>query len=184
MQPATPATTARLSLWDFAVAVYGRPGVQDACLALQDRLGVDVNMMMFCLWLAACDGIPSDPARFLGPALEISRDWQTTVVAPLRACRQSLKQAAAGGPGAAVDVQAIRALRDQVKKSELEAERLQILALAGLVERVENATPDPHVRRQAAATNLDVYFSAAGVTLDPLGRSHVTRILEAAFGAD
>ena len=100
---------------------------------------------------------------------------------PLRSCRLSLKDLV-GGMGAAVDVQALLTLRDQVKKSELEAERLQIMALAGLVERVENATPDPAVRRQSATTNLNVYFAATGVTLDPLGESHVTRILDAAFG--
>jgi uncharacterized protein (TIGR02444 family) len=178
-----PATaTASLSLWDFAVAIYGRAGVQDACLALQNRLGADVNMMMFCLWLAACDEAPSDLARFLGSALKISRDWQRTLIEPLRSTRLRLKDLAADTAGGAVDAQALLALREQVKKCELEAERLQILALAGLVERVEDAASGPAARRAAAANNLDVYFAATGVTLDPLGESHVARILDAAFG--
>jgi uncharacterized protein (TIGR02444 family) len=174
--------TASLSLWDFAVAIYGRDGVQDACLALQNRLGADVNMMMFCLWLAACDEAPSDLARFLGSALKISHDWQRTLIEPLRASRQRLKALAAEQVGASLDVQALLALREQVKKCELEAERLQITALAALVERVEDASSGLVARRQAAANNLDVYFTAVGVTLDPLGQSHVARILDAAFG--
>ena len=38
--------------WDFSVTLYGRPGVAPACLELQERRGLDVNVLMFCLWLA------------------------------------------------------------------------------------------------------------------------------------
>jgi len=38
-------------LWRFSVAFYARPGISGALIALQDRAGVDVNLMLFALWL-------------------------------------------------------------------------------------------------------------------------------------
>jgi len=34
--------------WAFSLALYGKPGVAPALLGLQDRLGVDVNLLLFC----------------------------------------------------------------------------------------------------------------------------------------
>ena len=39
------------SLWDFSVELYARPGVAAACLALQDRAGADVCLLLAALWL-------------------------------------------------------------------------------------------------------------------------------------
>ena len=36
--------------WDFTIAHYGREGLSPAVIALQDRLGVDVNMLLLCCW--------------------------------------------------------------------------------------------------------------------------------------
>src|ERR1700689_2436291 len=75
------------AFWDFAVSLYDRPGVAPACLVLQDELGLDVNLILFCIWLA-------DSGQDLGPmrdrALDISRHWQA-VIAPLRQSRRALK---------------------------------------------------------------------------------------------
>jgi hypothetical protein len=37
-------------------------------------------------------------------------------------------------------------------------------------------------QRQDAQNNLNVYFTATGVKLDPLGQTHVIRLLQAVFG--
>lgn len=179
-----PRVTTGMSLWDFALSVYGQEGVEEACLALQNRLGADINMMMFCIWLAACGQGSANLARCLGSALKLSRDWQRALVEPLRSCRQNLKEFAGSGYEASLDRTALLNLRDHVKKCELEAERLQILALANLVEVEVLGMPEAPglAQRQEAENNLDVYFSATGVKLDPLGQAHVFRILNAAFG--
>ena len=39
------------SFWSFSLTVYGRPGVEAACLELQDRFGADVNLALYCLWI-------------------------------------------------------------------------------------------------------------------------------------
>ncbi len=37
-------------LWTFSLQHYAKPGVQPACLALQDTAGLDVNVALACLW--------------------------------------------------------------------------------------------------------------------------------------
>src|ERR1700738_5469821 len=41
-------------LWRFSCAFYAQPGVSEALLALQDRAGLDVNLILFALWQGAC----------------------------------------------------------------------------------------------------------------------------------
>jgi uncharacterized protein (TIGR02444 family) len=41
------------ALWRFSLAFYARPGVAAALLALQDRAGSNVNVLLFALWLGA-----------------------------------------------------------------------------------------------------------------------------------
>ena len=38
--------------WQFSVKFYAMPGVADACIALQDKARVDVNVLFFLLWNA------------------------------------------------------------------------------------------------------------------------------------
>ena len=57
--------------WAFSLDVYGRPGVAPACLALQDRHGLDVNLLLFCCW-AASQGVTLDQ-RTLAAAEEAAR---------------------------------------------------------------------------------------------------------------
>jgi uncharacterized protein (TIGR02444 family) len=161
-----PAT----ALWDFAVSVYGRPGVAEGCVSLQDSYGADVPLILFCLWLP--DG-RFPPLR--GKALKVSRRWQSGVVAPLRSSRRALKDLIKTGDAATVR------LHEQVKALELEAERLQLCALALLVSDYTpwQTSAPAHV---TAARNLDAYFSGAQIQLDPLGKTIVLRILGAAFG--
>lgn len=108
-------------LWDFALAVYGRPGVPAACLDLQDRLGQDVNVLLFAAWAGmACNA--DLPAEELGRIDRAVAPWRDEVVRPLRAVRRRAK----GEDDA---------LYRRLKAAELEAERVQqdrLFALSGL----------------------------------------------------
>jgi uncharacterized protein (TIGR02444 family) len=44
-------TSENEAFWRFSLAFYERPGVADALIALQDREGFDVNLVLFALWL-------------------------------------------------------------------------------------------------------------------------------------
>jgi len=113
--------------WQFSLAFYGRPGVAEACLTLQDQCGVDVNLLLFLIWLGlARRQLSSEELR----AIETqSRGWAQSVVAPLRAARRALK----GGWSFADGVGA-ESLRAEIKAIELEAERLEQEALYRLAQ--------------------------------------------------
>ncbi|RTR05713.1 TIGR02444 family protein [Halomonas nitroreducens] len=102
-------------LWDFALALYGRPGVEAACLHLQDDAGVDVAELLWRCWLYH-HGLAT------GEAPEAVSRWQAEVTAPLRRLRRALKDEARHREGAA-------ALRERLKASELDAEREALLRL-------------------------------------------------------
>jgi uncharacterized protein (TIGR02444 family) len=75
--------------WRFSLAFYRRPKVADACIALQEEAGVDVNLLLFLLWQATLN-------RKLSAA-EVSElesriaPWREMTVVPLRAVRRALK---------------------------------------------------------------------------------------------
>jgi len=146
--------------WDFSLALYAKPGVADACLRLQDGLGVDVNLLLYACWTAAAgNGRPSrdDWNRLIdgtGP-------WRAEVVEPLRGVRRFLKNAVATPWSAA--------LRARVKALELDAEHVAQLTIASLVES-GGLTP-----ADALPTMLD-YIGALGVALSDADRSDLSVI--------
>lgn len=152
------AADAAEELWRFALAFYGRPGVADACLELQDRHGTDVPLLIWGLWAAVAKGRMPD-AECLEAARRVAEPWRRDVVAPLRAVRRRLKH----GPAPIAPTTASTGLRDRIKGLELEAERLQLAALAAVPlpeERSdadirplfpEGASPDVTMHLRAAA---------------------------------
>ncbi|MBK4993699.1 TIGR02444 family protein [Pseudomonas sp. S37] len=111
-------------LWNHALALYARPGVEAACLDLQ-ALGGDVCLLLCATWLQARGiAVLDERAQALR---EVAGPWQRDVVAPLRSLRQQWRTAAQGDAQLAL-------LREQVKGLELQAEkallaRLQVQAL-------------------------------------------------------
>ena len=77
-------------LWRFSLRVYRAPGVQQACLALQDDCGADVNLLLLCGW-AGSAGRAIDLRR-LRRAVACVAAWQTQVIAPVRAARRAIKR--------------------------------------------------------------------------------------------
>ena len=51
-----PLADAAAELWEFSLDFYARPGVSAALIELQDRAGLDVNLILFALWLGARHG--------------------------------------------------------------------------------------------------------------------------------
>ena len=41
--------------WEFSLAHYELDDVPQACLALQDEFGLDVNLLLYAAWLAGMD---------------------------------------------------------------------------------------------------------------------------------
>lgn len=170
--------------WEFATWAYSQPGVEKAMLSLQNRMGVDINMVLFCVWLAYRGSNGNDLAQHLAGALKMSREWQRDLVEPIRACRENLKIVIDGPDLIGRNREVANALRERLKANELDLEALQILGLYGLVatgDYDEGAPIDIVTQKEDAQNNLNVYFAATGVTLDHLAQSHVLRVLNNVF---
>lgn len=111
-------------LWNFAVRLYARPGVEDACLQLQEA-GGDVCLLLAGAWLQR-RGVPCR-APYLKALQALAEPWQREVVAPLRQLRRDWRTAAAADAELAT-------LRERIKQLELEAERLLLQRIETLVE--------------------------------------------------
>jgi uncharacterized protein (TIGR02444 family) len=146
---------ARNPFWAWSVRVYKRHGVAAACIALQDSAGVDINLLLFCLW--AGKSRIALAVTTMKTALAVSLEWRSHVIEPLRNVRRHLKEPAQSSPG-------LRALRDRVLALELEAERMQQDALYALVGKTK---PGKGEAALMAADNLAAYCRLAGIRLRP-----------------
>lgn len=154
--------------WRFSLALYARPGVPPACLALQDEAGVDVNVMLYLLYLAGRKRqLSIEEVRRIDDTVA---NWREQVVRPLRGVRRVLKGDAAPLPGPDAE-----RLRSQVKKIELEAERIQQYALEAAFPAASSGTAEPDAG-SAAAKNLAAY----GILLGGFPQAAVRAILESA----
>ena len=170
--------------WEFSTRTYSQQGVEKALLSLQSRMGADVNMVLFCIWLAYRGSDGNDLAQHLAGALKMSREWQRNLVEPIRTSRENLKVVIDGPDLIGRNRDAARALRERIKANELDLEALQILGLYGLVstgDDDEGASINIDTQKEDAQNNLNVYFAATGIELDPLAQSHLLRILNGVF---
>ncbi len=161
--------------WNFSVTVYGREGVADACLRLQDGFGIDVNILLYCCWIAKDAGVALDETG-INRILTLTSPWKLEVVAPLRAIRRVMKNAFDGF--SATDQEA---LRTAVKRIELNAERLQQDALYDAFIPSENAQSDQTARKSIAANNVDRYSKTLDASIDAAGRDDISHIIDMIF---
>jgi len=161
--------------WSFSCAVYAREGVADACLRLQDRFGLDVNILLFCCW-AAREGAGALDAVALDRVVAQTAAWRDDVVRPLRAVRRTLK----GGVSPMSPVPSEQ-LREAVKRLELEAERIQQAALAEALPPRPRPLAPVAARRDDAMTSLIQYFEARGCAPDAAARHDLALLVDAAF---
>jgi uncharacterized protein (TIGR02444 family) len=139
--------------WSFSVALYGRPGVAPALLALQDRFGCDVNLLLLAIFAARC-GVALGPEEFARLDAAVA-PWRSRMVEPIRGLRRLLK----GDPlGAAPEL--AEACRQALLKAELDGERAaqDLLARAGRLPPQTGGELDP----DRARANLDAYLSWRG----------------------
>jgi uncharacterized protein (TIGR02444 family) len=135
--------------WRFSLRLYREPGVADACIALQEESGVDVNLLMYLLWHATRRrSFTPDEVGWIESKVA---PWREAIVVPLRSVRRALKTAPSLVSGIAAE-----SFRVRIKALELEAERLQQEAMY----EFDHATPagDPEaIPAEAARHSLAAY---------------------------
>ena len=146
-------TKATTPFWRFSLNFYRQAGVSDACIALQDGLGIDVNLLLFLLWLASehRELSPEEVRKFDDQV----RSWRELTIVPIRDTRRKLK-----GAATLVETGRQEAFRNKVKAVELEAEQLQQEALYNFTK--SGPLGSQAAPRNAARANIAAYERTMG----------------------
>lgn len=170
----TPNPRAHGELWAFSLRVYAAPGVESACLDLQQRHRLDVNLLLAACWLGASGRGTASAADWRRLQARTAK-WQAQIVVRLRAVRQALKASAAAGD------EACAALRQAVAGCELEAEYIEQGTLeAALPPAPETSKKDPSARVLDAARNLCTLLRVCGCPFEG-ERPHLRVLLQGSF---
>lgn len=127
------------SLWEFSLSVYAQPGMERLCLWLQDSRQVNVNTLLWALWLDE-QQYPFH-ADLWRRGLSCAAPWQLGVVVPLRSLRRRLPKRPPW-----------LSLRTRVQQWELRGERRQLQCLQ-VVSDGFNVTRDVGGKETAGSGN-------------------------------
>lgn len=122
--------------WNYALQMYGRPGVAEACLQLQARCNVDVVVMLHAMYAFGVLGIRLDATTIAAADARVCA-WREQVIRPLRVLRTSLKAGFDGLPSSAVET-----ARQRIKAAELDAEAAAFSALAPFTQGASVCSDD------------------------------------------
>lgn len=151
----------QVEFWDYSLALYRSADVEDHCMALQNEYAFDVNLVLFCVWFGHQYG--ELPAPLLEDAVAFSKNWRQSIVQPLRSVRTTMKsnnKLAAG-----TKESEFTKLKEDVKKLELQAEKLQqdeLHRLASAIIKKEALGK----RQGAQLTNLNALCASMPVEPD------------------
>lgn len=142
------------AFWDWSVKRYAADGVEPQLLRLQDRLDLNVNILLWSLWCAAY--FEPLPEIALRKAIDITERWRREVTGALRTARRALKE-----PPGQADAIAAAALRETIKDAELAAEKIEQAMLARLAGDFLKPADPPEPLAQGRR-NLIAYAGLAG----------------------
>ncbi|MBD9677557.1 TIGR02444 family protein [Pseudomonas sp. PDM18] len=114
-------------VWSYALKLYARPGIEAACLSLQEG-GADACLLLASAWLGST-GVAFETSR-MSELEGTAQGWREEVIVPLRSLRQRWRESAKQ------DTQ-LAPLRERIKQLELEAEQV----LLGRLEMVAQDWP-------------------------------------------
>ena len=165
------------SFWDFSVRTYRKSGVAEACLFLQEQHGVDVNVLLYCCWYGCTRGTLDGPA--MERILSFSEPWAENVVRPLRAARTWMKTI--GCTEAYIAGEDCMGLREEIKRAELKAERLQEDRMQELTEGAVLKNPEVTSQIHCTLLNIHAYLRHFKIKPDSASSSELAHIVTAAI---
>ena len=145
-----------IKFWDFSNQLYEKIGIAEICLNLQDELEVDVNLLLFCYWIARFRHVPSK-AEWT-KIYKFSIDWQKHTVKPIRNARKSLSIKRTSN----LEDTDYTELRRQLKINELRAEKIQQDTIQSFIK--VKSKENNSFSSDEALTNLSYYFSLLNIT--------------------
>ncbi len=162
--------------WDYAIEVYRRDGVGQACLDLQGRHGVDVNVLLFCCWLGASGRGALDGGR-MARLVKTVEPWHDGVVRGLRAVRTALKGGLDTAPRDLSD-----ALRARIAATEIDSEHVEhFMMVADTADLTVSEAIAMEQGLSDAVANVGSYFACRGIKATAADMAPLATVFAAAF---
>lgn len=145
--------------WVFSIETYQAPHVEDGLLLLQDRHGLDVNIILLCCWLGGCGIRVKD--KSVQQLIDETLSWRKNVIEPLRQMRRMIKRELP-----AVSKLDTERFRKHVKRVELEAEKFQQDVLYHILTTLPGLNAKDADRAGLMRSNLLTLFAVSQCDVD------------------
>ena len=139
--------------WRFSLAIYKPADVAAECLALQEAVGLDVNLLLFCAWLGTRAIVLS--RSDIEAASRVVALWHNGVVRPLRGVRRHIKTQYGD---------AFEELRSRVKDNELQAEQAEQAMLFAYAQGIQGSSGGI----DTVARNVNAYIAMMSGAASPV----------------
>lgn len=134
--------------WNFSVQVHQRAGVHGACLAIQKRYALDINLLFFYCWIGAAGCGRLEPSQ-LESAMAAFEGWQKDIVRPIWKSRWLLKPSYKSFPMLRTEP-----LRRALIEAELVAQHVEQLHPAESMPLSQNQDLSENIRAARAVANI------------------------------
>ncbi len=154
--------------WNYSSQVWALPGVEGACLKLQNEHELNVNLVLYCCWIGDQQLCLNDAD--VDTLLDAAASWET-VIKPLRESRRMMKQNLIAMPPEVAD----QTLKN-ISEMELNAEHMEQLSLEkALPIRELVSSDDPAV--QCSLNNLSTYLKTLNLSDNGEVNSQLSQLL-------
>lgn len=149
-------------------------GVGSACLELQNAYKLDVNVLLYCIWVGASRRgvLNASQIETVTQSVEI---WHRDVVQGLRSVRTLMKEMVVYR-----DRTLTESVRQRIQKVEIDCEHVEQLILAETLKLEPDATRPRQVCLSDAVSNVGGYFRTFAAVSDN-DRENLVHIVSAAF---
>ncbi len=165
------------AFFNMSRELYRLAEIERECLFLQDRYGLNVNVLLFCLWHGR-QGRDVLVTAFFEEVMSALEQWHETVVLPIRRARRQIKTV--DTPWIAPDE------RDEIRRGVLNAEiaaevgEQKILIRVFDAKRHASASSTSADRRSVSQANLLAYAQARQLDDEPEVAASFRRLVTAA----
>ena len=121
--------------WNFSISFYPLPDIEQSCLQLQDNFELNVNLVLFCHWLAIEKQQPLDSNQWQ-QLIVTTQPWEE-ILKPLRESRRMIKHHPIAWPS---DFK--QETSNGVSNIEINTEHMQQLAIEQAWQQMNTASSD------------------------------------------
>lgn len=158
--------------WRYSLRLYGHENVKDACLNLQSRYDININILLFICYLAQT-GRGQISKHELQTIIDELQPWHQGITQGLRNLRQLLKHIK--------DKDWANDLRKEILEDELTSEQLEQLLIGHLYSApIIPRRPKSH-KIHDCISNFHLYFTLLNIDLTEQDYALLQQLLNQAF---